>query len=420
MDKHEASAKATAIMQLQASQPSASSYGSVPLFYMCVFLSLLAMSLLALKLMLQRQASSTSRLPPSTRRIVHGLDVAMYILAWYAMSITMTLFNKWFIKVWRGGFSFVFTIGCVHMTVKSILSRIVHWRHRRSIAPIASVNYWRLCVPIGLFTGADIVMSNMSLEYITVSFFTIVKSGGNVWNLLFSILLGLQKPTVPLLVVVVVICFGIGLASYGTIHFVLFGFLLVLFASILGTLRWVLTQFLMHRMDASQNKALSVVYHIAPMSALSLLPIALLVEGKALSQSVFVQTPALWGECILFLIAGGILSFLLIYVEVELVKKTSALSLGIAGNLKDVMQILMAMLVFHDQLSAINAAGLCIATLGLMSYSYLKATAAASKAEAGTSPPPPIVMDEYVIVAQVEKDRPEDYNDDDELEPHET
>ncbi|KAG9402101.1 hypothetical protein AC1031_007803 [Aphanomyces cochlioides] len=135
----------------------------------------------------------------------------------------------------------------------------------------------------------------------------------------------------------------------------------------------------MQRMDASQNKALAVVYHIAPDSALSLLPIALLVEGEALSQSVFVQTPALWGECILFLIAGGILSFVLIYVEVELVKKTSALSLGIAGNLKDVMQILMAMLVFHDQLSAINAAGLCIATLGLMSYSYLKATAAASK-----------------------------------------
>ncbi|KAH9083019.1 hypothetical protein Ae201684P_013922 [Aphanomyces euteiches] len=404
MDKHEASAKATAIMQLQASQPSASSYGSVPLFYMCVFLSLLAMSLLALKLMLQRQASSTSRLPPSTRRIVHGLDVAMYILAWYAMSITMTLFNKWFIKVWRGGFSFVFTIGCVHMTVKSILSRIVHWRHRRSIAPIASVNYWRLCVPIGLFTGADIVMSNMSLEYITVSFFTIVKSGGNVWNLLFSILLGLQKPTVPLLVVVVVICFGIGLASYGTIHFVLFGFLLVLFASILGTLRWVLTQFLMHRMDASQNNPFCGLPHCPHECALVAADCA----------------PPLWGECILFLIAGGILSFLLIYVEVELVKKTSALSLGIAGNLKDVMQILMAMLVFHDQLSAINAAGLCIATLGLMSYSYLKATAAASKAEAGTSPPPPIVMDEYVIVAQVEKDRPEDYNDDDELEPHET
>ena len=156
-----------------------------------------------------------------------------------------------------------------------------------------------------------------------------------------------------------------------------------------------------------------MVYHIAPVSALSLLPIALLVEGKAISQSVFVQTPALWGECILFLIAGGVLSFVLIYVEVELVKKTSALSLGIAGNLKDVLQILMAMLVFHDQLSATNAAGLCIATLGLMSYSYLKATAA-SKAPGGASPPPSIVMDEYVIVAQVDKDHPEDYNDDDE------
>ncbi|RQM23893.1 hypothetical protein B5M09_001056 [Aphanomyces astaci] len=36
-----------------------------------------------------------------------------------------------------------------------------------------------LCVPIGLFTRIDIVMSNMSLQYITVFFITIVQSGGN-------------------------------------------------------------------------------------------------------------------------------------------------------------------------------------------------------------------------------------------------
>ncbi|KAF0689098.1 Aste57867_19370 [Aphanomyces stellatus] len=354
------------------SKAAVASYASVPLFYLCVGLSLLSTTMLFLKTVLKAKYKHV----PSTRRVVHLLDVAMYILGWYAMSISMTLFNKWFVKVWHGGFHFTFSMGCIHMTIKATLSRFMHWAHPESISPITAHNYWRLCVPIGLCTGADIVMSNMSLQYITVSFFTIVKSGGNMWNLLFSIGLGLQQASPALLAVVVIICTGIGLASYGTLDFVLFGFVLVLSASILGTLRWVLTQYLMQRMGdaATQNKSLAVVYHIAPVSAVSLLPIALAVEGAALSSSVFVQTSALWLELVVFLVCGGVLSFALIYVEIELVKKTSALSLGIAGNLKDVMQILMAMLIFHDQLSAVNGLGLCLATLGLMCYSYLKTT----------------------------------------------
>ena len=48
-------------------------------------------------------------------------------------------------------------------------------------SPFVTSRFSRLYVPIGLFTGADIVLSNLSLTFITVSLFTIVKSGGNVW-----------------------------------------------------------------------------------------------------------------------------------------------------------------------------------------------------------------------------------------------
>ena len=41
---------------------------------------------------------------------------------------------------------------------------------------------WKLAVLIGICTALDIMLSNMSLFYITVTFYTIVKSGGNVWN----------------------------------------------------------------------------------------------------------------------------------------------------------------------------------------------------------------------------------------------
>ena len=57
-----------------------------------------------------------------------------------------------------------------------------------------------------------------------------------------------------LVLVVLVICTGIGLACYGSVQFVWIGFVLVLVASILGTLRWVLTQYVMSLLEPTQNK----------------------------------------------------------------------------------------------------------------------------------------------------------------------
>ncbi|OQS07209.1 Drug/Metabolite Transporter (DMT) Superfamily [Thraustotheca clavata] len=349
---------------------------SMPLFFMCLGLSLLSLSLLVAKSILAKRVlvmKLPAQIEATTYRI-HLLDVAVYVLAWYAMSIGMTLFLKWFLKVWEGGFPFILTMGCVHMGVKAVLSRILTCRNGITIAPLTPRNYWMLAVPIGIFTGADIVLSNKSLTYITVSFFTIVKSGGNVWNLLFSILLGLQKPSWKLVGVVLFICTGIGMASYGTVNFVLIGFIFVLTASILGTLRWVLTQFLMKNMDATSNHTLAVVYYISPVSALLLLPVAIAVDGQGLISSKFTHDLTLFVQASMGVILGGTLSFFLVSVEIELVKKTSALSLGIAGNLKDVLQIVMAMLIFHDQLSLLNVSGLVVATSGLILYSYLKAS----------------------------------------------
>ncbi|OQR81075.1 Drug/Metabolite Transporter (DMT) Superfamily [Achlya hypogyna] len=362
------------LLEPNATAPAKVMVSSLPLVYMCAFLSFLSLSLLVAKGVLAKRLAVMKH-PVQIETMayrIHLIEVAVYVLAWYSMSIGMTLFLKWFLKVWQGGFPYVLTMGTVHMAIKAVLSHLLTCKDNITIAPLAARDYWMLAVPIGIFTGADIVLSNKSLTYITVSFFTIVKSGGNVWNLLFSILLGLQQPSWALCGVVVFICTGIGMASYGTINFVLVGFLLVLSASILGTLRWVLTQFFMKRMEGSSHHTLAVVYYISPVSALLLLPVAIAVDGPGLIASKFCHDPVLFFQAFLGVTMGGTLSFFLVSVEIELVKKTSALSLGIAGNLKDVLQIVMAMAIFHDQLSPLNLSGLVVATSGLVMYSYLK------------------------------------------------
>ena len=58
--------------------------------------------------------------------VLYALDVSVFVVLWYAVSIDMTLFNKWFLRVWAGGgYPFATTMTCVNMFVKCLLSRMI-------------------------------------------------------------------------------------------------------------------------------------------------------------------------------------------------------------------------------------------------------------------------------------------------------
>lgn len=179
---------------------------------------------------------------------------------------------------------------------------------------------------------------------------------------------------------ILLISSGIALASFGSTQFVWHGFVLVLAASVIGTLRWVLTQSLLQEMDDSANRILAVVYYISPASALGLLPIAVVTEGRQLLASKFVLEPHLLAAATGFIFVSGCIAFVLIFVEILLVNKTSALSLGIAGSFKDVTQVVLAVLIFGDNLRPLNVFGLVVATSGMLLYTFLKHSAVESDA----------------------------------------
>jgi solute carrier family 35 protein C2 len=310
----------------------------------------------------------------STQFCVHVFDISVYIILWYAISIGMTLFNKWFLRIWaNGGYPFSSTMTCINMFTKYFLSRIMNCFTKKKISPLSHKTLWKLAVPIGLCTSLDIMFSNLSFFYITVTFYTIVKSGGNVWNLLFSICLGHQRPSFRLFTVIVLISSGIALASYGSIQsFNYYGFFLVVLASMIGTLKWVLMQSLLKEMEQGSHRILAVVYYISPASAVGLLPIVLATEAKNMIESKFIQDTHLLLLSIVLILICGCLAFVLIFVEIILVNKTSALSLGIAGSFKDVTQVLLAVLIFGDRLNPVNVFGLVIATSGMLLYTFFK------------------------------------------------
>lgn len=197
-----AAARPTAPAALALVDAEAAAEQTAALAATCSAMLALALLLHVLSRRVTRSSQSPAASTGGSRRKVsrvplqHALDVGSLVVLWYAISIGMTLFNKWFLRVFAGGgFPFATTMTCANMFIKCALSRLVHAcsscgsnsssssGRRQAARPMAlgARAYWRLAVPIGLCTALDIMLSNLSFLYITVTFYTIVKSGGNVW-----------------------------------------------------------------------------------------------------------------------------------------------------------------------------------------------------------------------------------------------
>ena len=191
---------------------------------------------------------------------------------------------------------------------------------------------------------------------------------------MWAILLSLEPFTWELLAISCLVSGGVSLASYGEASFSWMGFGLVTAACCLSGLRWALTQTMLQtsHTEGGALQPLEVLYHISPASALSCIPVFLLIELRPFLASPFLQAPGVLAEALLIVLGGGLISFLLIFAEVKLVKISSSLTMGIFGNLKEVVTIALSMAVFQDRVSLLNSLGLVLSIGGALWYRRYK------------------------------------------------
>lgn len=166
---------------------------------------------------------------------------------------------------------------------------------------------------------------------------------------------------------------GVIMMVAGETAFNALGFILVISASFFSGFRWALTQILLLRNPATSNP-FSSIFFLAPIMFVSLLVIALPVEGisslfERLSELFDVRGVPLGLGILLF---PGILAFLMTTSEFALLQRTSVVTLSICGIFKEVVTIAAAGIAFHDHLTMINLAGLLVTIASIAAYNWLK------------------------------------------------
>ncbi|KAG5366238.1 putative transporter C22E12.01 [Yarrowia sp. B02] len=316
--------------------------------------------------------------------IKHALKCTAYLLCWYTFSLSLTLYNKWMFDPSKLDFRFPLFATGIHQLVQTAFAtaviaafprrfnpRVVATEKGEVYVPLTWREYIYKMGPCGLATGGDIGMGNISLKYITVSFYTMVKSSSLGWVMIFGFMFRIEKPNVKLISVVLVLMIGVVMMVAGETKFHLIGFLLVLGAAVLSGLRWALTQLLLTRCPATTNP-FSTIQNVAPMMALCLFLFALLVEGPVtfVTSHFWDDQGLLWG--IFLMIIPGLFAFFLTVAEYALLQETSVITLSIGGIFKEILTIVASALIYDDTMSVVNTIGLVISLLAIIAYNWYR------------------------------------------------
>jgi hypothetical protein len=133
----------------------------------------------------------------NAHRLVRVADLLAHTAVWFATSVSLSLFNKWFYSYWRGGFDLPVSATAAHMCVKAALAQ---WLVSSRFSPLKEEPYpllWRdtilVVIPVALATAGDVALSNAAFLFITVTLYTIIKSASLLWIFFWGRIFGLEQ-----------------------------------------------------------------------------------------------------------------------------------------------------------------------------------------------------------------------------------
>lgn len=157
--------------------------------------------------------------------------------------------------------------------------------------------------------------------------------------------------------IVLIISLGVALTSIGELRFNMNGFVVQILAIMAESGRLTLTNVLLKQLKLD---SLSTLYYVAPVCFVSNSIIFMLFEW-----ATFPWSKVLSPMFLFTLVSNGLVAFSLNITLVMLISHTSALTLTLAGIVKDVMLVVLSIIIFRSPVSVLQYLGYAVALLSL-------------------------------------------------------
>ncbi|XP_009799037.1 putative sugar phosphate/phosphate translocator At3g14410 [Nicotiana tabacum] len=320
---------------------------------------------------------------PQRKWVSEDVVTCSYLLLYIALSSGQIFFNKWVLSSKDINFPYPLGLTLLHMVFSSILCFVL-----TKVLKIMKVEegmtldiYMSSVIPIGAMFAMTLWLGNTAYLYISVSFAQMLKAIMPVAVFILGVAAGLEVMSCRMLLIMSVISFGVLVASYGEININWVGVVYQMGGVVGEALRLIFMEILVKRKGLKLNP-ISVMYYVSPCSALCLLIPWIFLEKPKMDEQ------RTWSFHPLILTLNSLCTFALNLSVFLVIQHTSALTIRVAGVVKDWVVVLLSALLFADtKLTLINLFGYAIAIAGVAAYNNHKLKKAASPESSDESQP---------------------------------
>ncbi|KAE9595912.1 hypothetical protein Lal_00030908 [Lupinus albus] len=288
------------------------------------------------------------------------------ILQWWTFNVTVIIVNKWIFQ--KLEFKFPLTVSCIHFICSSIGGYVViKVLKLKPLIHVDPEDRWRRIFPMSFVFCINIVLGNVSLRYIPVSFMQTIKSFTPATTVVLQWLVWRKYFDWRIWASLIPIVGGILLASVTELSFNMVGFCAALFGCLATSTKTILAESLLH---GYKFDSINTVYYMAPFATMILAIPAILLEGNGILEWLSIH-PYPWSALII-IFTSGVLAFCLNFSIFYVIHSTTAVTFNVAGNLKVAVAVLVSWLIFKNPISYLNGVGCAVTLVGCTFYGYVR------------------------------------------------
>jgi drug/metabolite transporter (DMT)-like permease len=329
-----------------------------------------------------------------------NLVTSLWIFCYFITNIGLTLHSKWLFE--HVNFHYPWMLTCIHLFVSGFgafilsstslsLKNIFSTANRpkgsfTSYLPLqvdsdvikvpdlkGHPNPWTKWISLLFFSllyTTNIALSNISLDYVSLSFHQLFRSLSPLFTVILELLILNKKTKAIVYLTLVPIMLGVYLATKPSLsnqHYFasdMFGYILTISGVLLSVLKGIMTKAML--VGSIGWSPLELIYKVSPICIMQCLVCSWIFGefGSLLSNSTIHSY-----NIMLSLLCNGTLAFCLNWVSFTCVKKTSALTMTIIGNMKQIASILIAIWIYNINIESSNIFGIVLTLIGGVLYS---------------------------------------------------
>lgn len=294
-----------------------------------------------------------------------------WLTIYFFLNIALTIFNK----VVLGKFPFPYTLTAVHAFSGTVGCFVLLRMGFFKLSRLTTSENMILVLFSFLFT-INIAISNVSLGLVTVPLHQIIRATTPLFAITMNVFLDEAKYSFYTYMSLLLVVAGVGFSTFGDYYCTPLGFVLTLLGAFLAAVKTVVAnKMLTGRLRLGP---LELLYRMLPLAFIQTIvygyvsgEIPTIMRAANFASDLMPLTPradspnfVLDNMMIIKLALNGLIAFALNIVSFTANKNTSALTMTVAGNVKQVTTIVLSIVFFNLAVNLVNAFGIALTFAG--------------------------------------------------------